>query len=457
MANAAFFDLDRTLLKRASGPLLNEALQGAGLVPGRSVPGLSAMYRVTDLLGESLPALALARGAALLSRGWSIEAVRDAAEQAAAALVEEVAPYAPALLDEHRRAGRTLVLATTTPHALIVPLAERLGFDDVVATRYAEADGAYTGRLAGEFVWARGKLAAVKRWAKERDVDLRSSYAYSDSVYDLPLLQAVGFPNAVNPDARLQAVATVRRWPVLHLDAPPGVPKIGGVELLELASRLAIPELMPYARFDIDGIDRVPSRGAAIVVCNHRSYFDPLALGVALARARRLPRFLGKKEVFDAPVVGSLARAMGQIRVDREGSGASAMHEAERALHAGEVIALMPQATIPRGEAFFEPVLTGKTGAARLAAATGAPVIPIGLWGTEQVWPRSSRLPRIQNVVHPPTVRIRVGPPVALTLDDPVADTERIMSAIVDQLPPQARIRRKPTPEELALTAPPKS
>jgi putative phosphoserine phosphatase/1-acylglycerol-3-phosphate O-acyltransferase len=433
--SAAFFDLDRTLLKRASGPLLNEALADAGLIPDRPVPGMKLLYRFNDVVGESLPAMALARGAALMARGWSADAVRQAAASAADRLAGEVAPYARTLLDEHRRAGRPLVLATTTPHDMVAPLAGALGFDDVVATRYAEEDGSYTGRLEGEFVWATGKLSAVRRWAADHGADLRTSYAYSDSFSDLPLLNAVGHPHAVNPDPRLQAAALVRRWPVLHLDVPPGVPKVAGVEPLEVVRWLALPQLLPFARFDIEGVERIPRHGPAIIAANHRSYFDPIVMGLACARSGRLPRFMAKREVLDAPVLGQVVRALGQIRVDREGAPADAMREAERALLAGELVAIMPQGTIPRGDAFNDPVLHGKTGTARLAASTGAPVIPMALWGTEDVWPRASKVPRVFNVLHPPTVHVRVGPPVALTHDDPVADTDRIMSAIAAALP----------------------
>jgi putative phosphoserine phosphatase/1-acylglycerol-3-phosphate O-acyltransferase len=165
-------------------------------------------------------------------------------------------------------------------------------------------------------------------------------------------------------------------------------------------------------------------------------------------------RFLGKKEVFDAPVVGDLARAMGGIRVERGSGSDEPLREAASALEAGEIVALMPQGTIPRGRAFFDPVLKGRWGAARLAAMSGAPVIPVGLWGTEKVWPRSAKVPNLTNVVHPPTVRVRVGPPVVLGRDDPEADTEAIMAAITALLPPEALIAREPTPEELALAMP---
>ena len=115
---------------------------------------------------------------------------------------------------------------------------------------------------------------------------------------------------------------------------------------------------------------------------------------------------------------------------------------------------LAPEGTIPRGPAFFDPVLKGRWGAARLAAETRAPVIPVGLWGTEKVWPRSSRLPEL-SLTDRPHVSATVGRPVKLKYDDPDADTKRIMKAISGLLPAEANEQRTPTPEELALTYPP--
>lgn len=438
--SAAFFDLDRTILKGASGPLITEALVAAGVMPERPLPGQGLLYRLFDLVGENLPSIALARGAAMVARGWSRSAVLEAAKDAAERLDILVAPYARPLLDEHRKAGRPVVLATTTPRDLVQAFAERLGFDDVVATEYAEdGDGYYTGGLAGGFVWGLGKAAAVRDWARERSVDLGSSFAYSDSVFDVPLLTGVGHPHAVNPDPRLLAYALLRRWPVLWLDVPPGVPKLAGIEPFDLLRVVARPAFFPYARFDISGVENIPDEGPAIIVANHRSYFDPVAVGLTVMQSGRPLRFLGKKEVFDAPVVGPLARAMGGIRVDRGShSAADSLREAARALHAGDIVAVMPQGTIPRGSAFFDPVLKGKSGAARLAASTRAPVVPIGLWGTERVWPRSAKLPNVLNLTNPPRLRLRVGPPVELSYADTRADTETIMAAIMDLLPAEA-------------------
>ena len=247
----------------------------------------------------------------------------------------------------------------------------------------------------------------------------------------------------------------MRRWPILSFDAPPGVPKILGVEPQQVLQAFARPELIPYARFDIEGTDHIPEAGAAIVVGNHRSYFDPMAMGLALSKRGRPVRFLGKKEVFDAPVVGSLAKAFGGIRVERGTGSDEPLEAAAAALEAGELVALMPQGTIPRGPAFFDPVLKGRWGAARLAAMSKAPVIPVGIWGTEHVWPRSARLPAVWNVTNPPLVTVRVGPPVKLNYKSADADTKAIMKAITELLPPEAHERREPSEEELARTYPP--
>jgi putative phosphoserine phosphatase/1-acylglycerol-3-phosphate O-acyltransferase len=453
---AAFFDLDRTLLRGASGPVIGEALKTAG-VTDRSIPGEQLLYRAYDLFGENRPSMEVTRRAVRFASGWVRTQVQEAGELAAEALAASLQPFARPIFEEHRAAGRPLVLATTTPYDLVKPLADALGFDDVVATRYGARDGVYDGTLDGEFVWGAGKLRAIAAWAAQNAVALSESWAYSDSYYDVPMLSAVRHPVVVNPDPRLAVLAVVRRWPIVHLDVPSGVPKLPvvGIEPQKALMPLARPELIPYARFDIAGVEHIPEDGPGIVVGNHRSYFDPLAMALTLAKRGRPVRFLGKKEVFDAPIVGPLAKAMGGIRVERGTGSDEPLAAAALALEAGELVAMMPQGTIPRGPAFFDPVLKGRWGAARLVAMTGAPVIPVGLWGTEKVWPRSERLPDVLALRHPPMVTIRVGPAVeglaGESLDD---DTAAIMAAIADLLPPEAREVRTPTQAELAKTYP---
>lgn len=456
MAGAAFFDLDRTLLQGGTGPLLSRAMYELGVV-SRRLPGEAALFKVFDVLGETLPSIFLARQATLVAKGRDAATFDEAAVAAAESIHEVVHPFAHAMIEHHRREGRPVVLATTTPRHLIGPLAERLGFDDVVATRYGIGeDGLFDGSISGPFVWSRGKLAAVRDWARAHEVTLAESYAYSDSIYDTPLLEAVGHPSAVNPDPRLTAYALLRRWPIVHFDVSPGVAKLPvlGWELQRVAHQLFRPELFPYARFDVAGVENIPRTGPVILVANHRSYFDVAALAQVVRHSGRTVRIMAKKEIFDIPVLGQLASAMGGIRVDRGASGQESFDVASVALEGGEMVALLPQGTIPRGRKFFDPRLTGKSGAARLAALTRAPVVPIGLWGTEKVWPRSSALPDVTSVLHPREVRIRVGEPVELTYRSAAADTRRIMAAITDLLPPQARSAYEPTDEELRATYP---
>lgn len=227
-----------------------------------------------------------------------------------------------------------------------------------------------------------------------------------------------------------------------------------GMEVQRLALQFARPAAYPYARFEIRGIENIPADGPVILCANHRSYFDVSAMSIVVGKSGRTARFLGKKEVFDAPIVGQVAAAMGGIRVDRGTGSDEPLRAAAEALDGGEMVAMMPQGTIPRGPAFFEPQLVGRWGAAQLAHMSGAAVVPVGLWGTEKVWPRAGRGPKMLALADPPIVRISVGEPVAIKGRSVDADTKRIMKAIMAELPAAAGERCTPTADELALTYP---
>ena len=452
---AAFFDLDRTLLRGASGPIITGGLRSYGLVSEKSIPGESLLFGVFNVIGETLPSMALTRQGARAAKGWSVKDTRAAAASIAQELVDAVEPFAREVIADHKAAGRSVVLATTTPIDLVRPFAELLGMDDVLATHYRLADdGTYDGTIDGEFVWNRGKAREVAEWARANEVDLAQSYAYSDSIFDVPLLSSVGNPVAVNPDPRLFAYAKMRRWETVWFNAPPGVPKPLGVEPQDVVAQLVRPEFIPWMRFDMDGVENIPEDGGVILASNHRSYVDPLVVSLVAAKDNRPARFLSKKEVTDAPVVGPIVRSLGAIRVDREGDTADSTKQAATALRAGELIALFPQGTIPRGEKFFEPDLEGRYGAIRLALETDRPLIPMALWGTEKAWPRNRKLPYLLNLADPPVIRVRVGKayrPTSNNLDEAIAE---LMSKIQDLLPEQARHTYVPTKAELAATQP---
>ena len=453
--SAAIFDLDRTLISTSSATVFRSHLAEAGLTGGGDIPLADVFSRFYEQFGENWLMMQPARLASRAAAGWNIDTVAAAMKGAADELAEMVLPFATMTIEEHRSDGHLLVMATTSPHPFVDPFAERLGFDGVIATDWQRDGDVYTGRMEGGFVWGRAKADAVERWANDNGVSLSSSWAYSDSYFDSPLLAMVGHPVAVNPDLQLRATAAIRGWKVRSFDRADGVETLIGRELQEWLRPLMRPSLMaPNASIEFEGVENIPSAGGAIVVFNHRSYFDPTVMGLLIAKAGRNIRGLGKKEVFDAPVVGDLMKASGGIRVDRGTGSDEPLAAAVTAVAGGELLMLAPEGTIPRGPAFFEPKLKGRWGAARLAAATHAPVIPVGLWGTERVWPRSSRLPRL-SLTRRPKIIARVGPPVELEYDDPDADTERIMEAISEQLPPEAHEPHTPTAEELLLTYPP--
>ncbi|MBY8885615.1 1-acyl-sn-glycerol-3-phosphate acyltransferase [Streptomyces sp. PTM05] len=158
-------------------------------------------------------------------------------------------------------------------------------------------------------------------------------------------------------------------------------------------------------RFDIAGTEHVPREGGAVLVSNHISYLDFVFAGLAARPAKRLVRFMAKESVFRHKVSGPLMRAMKHIPVDRA-QGVHAYDNALRALRAGEVVGVFPEATISRSftlKAF-------KSGAARLAQEAGVPLLPMALWGTQRMWTKGHprRLGR-----HRFPVTLRVGAPLA--------------------------------------------
>lgn len=185
---------------------------------------------------------------------------------------------------------------------------------------------------------------------------------------------------------------------------------------------------------DWRGAEHLPAHGGVIVITNHVSHFDPLAFAHFLYDNGRPPRFLAKAAIFDVPFVGTVLRGAGQIPVFRESTDASkAFSAAVDAVRGGECVAFYPEATITRDEGLWPMV--GKTGAARVALATGAPVVPIAQWGPQDVLaPYSKRF----RLIPRKTMHLLAGPPVDLSpyIGRPVdaellrVVTEELMAAI---------------------------
>ena len=180
-------------------------------------------------------------------------------------------------------------------------------------------------------------------------------------------------------------------------------------------------------RFTMTGTEHVPRSGGVLLACNHISYVDFVYGGFAAHPSRRLVRFMAKREIFDHPVGGPVMRSMHHIEVDR-GEGLASFHTAVDYLRAGEAVGIFPEATISRALELKE----FKTGAVRIAAAAGVPLVPVVLWGTQRMITKDH--PR--DLSRGKTIAIRVGAPLRPTGDDPVAETAELkatMSRLLDE------------------------
>jgi HAD superfamily hydrolase (TIGR01490 family) len=219
--SAAFFDLDKTVIAKSSALAFGRPFYRDGLINRRDVIKGAYSKLLLRMGGSDEQAMARTRDyLAELCKGWPADQVAQIVRET---LDELINPYvyaeAAALIAEHRAAGRDVVLVSGSGDELVRPIGEALGITDVIASRMVVRDGRYTGEIdfyaAGE-----NKVVEVQKLAAERGYDLADSFAYSDSVTDVPLLSCVGHPTAVNPDRGLRRVAVERGWPVLEFRHP---------------------------------------------------------------------------------------------------------------------------------------------------------------------------------------------------------------------------------------------
>src|SRR5919109_2852902 len=218
---AAFFDLDKTVISKSSSLALTRPFYRAGLVTRSQLLKGAYAQLVYLMLGADQKRMDRAKAGMLaLTTGWSKQEIEELVREA---LEEVIDPYiyqeALDLIALHRALGRRVYIVSSSPEEVVRPLAERLGVDDIVATRAESVNGKYTGRLEF-YCYREQKAEAIRRLADKEGIDLRGSYAYSDSVTDGPMLEAVGNPVAVNPDRDLRREAEKRGWQIRQFRRP---------------------------------------------------------------------------------------------------------------------------------------------------------------------------------------------------------------------------------------------
>jgi HAD superfamily hydrolase (TIGR01490 family) len=218
---AAFFDLDKTVIAKSSALAFGRPFFRDGLITRRDVVKAAYAQLIYKIGGADAQQMARIRDyVAKLCKGWRVEQVQQIVSET---LHELIHPYiyaeAAALIEDHLAAGRDVILVSASGEEMVRPIGDLLGATDVIATRMVIEDGRYTGEVA---FYAAGeqKVAAVRELAERRGYDLTQSFAYSDSISDVPLLAAVGHPTAVNADRGLRRVAVERGWQMLEFRHP---------------------------------------------------------------------------------------------------------------------------------------------------------------------------------------------------------------------------------------------
>lgn len=230
---AAFFDLDKTVIAKASMVAFSRPLYRAGMISpwlvGRAMWG----QMIFQLYGADEERMRKVRESALrVTRGWEQARIAAIVRETLTDVIEPIV-YVEALdlIREHQDAGRRVFIVSASPEEIVTPLAQYLGVDEAISTRAClDEQGRYTGEVEF-YAYGPHKAAAILEAAEQQGIDLAASYAYSDSITDLPMLEVVGHPVVVNPDRELLRAARERDWVVRNFEH--GVP---------LRERVSVPQ-----------------------------------------------------------------------------------------------------------------------------------------------------------------------------------------------------------------------
>jgi putative phosphoserine phosphatase/1-acylglycerol-3-phosphate O-acyltransferase len=343
-----------------------------------------------------------------------------------------VFPEMRALIEEHRRKGHVLVLASSAASFQLAAAARDLGIDHVLCTRLEARDGVLTGKTKGPILWGRAKADAVRDFCRKQGLDLARSYFYADGDEDAALMRLVGQPRPTNPGESLAREAESRGWPLQRFTSR-GRPPMAAYVRGTLATASAVPVFLGAAamraltgdkreaanfltstlteivlalgkvRLDIVGEENLWASRPAVFIWNHRNIFDAQIVG------RLVQRDFGavaKKELQSVPLFAAASRFMHIAFVDRADtkSAVASLEPATQLLREGISILVAPEGTRVEGAGVGE----FKKGAFRMAMAAGVPVVPIVIRNVEDIGSRAS------GTMRPGTVHVAVLPPVSV-------------------------------------------
>ncbi|MGV1087184.1 MAG: HAD-IB family hydrolase [Mycobacterium sp.] len=218
---AAFFDLDKTVIAKSSTLAFSKPFFNQGLLNRRAVLKSSYAQFLFLMSGADHDQMDRMRSyVTSMCAGWDVEQIKSIVNETLHDIVDPlVFAEAAELIADHRLCGRDVVVVSASGEEIVGPIARALGATHAMATRMVVEDGKYTGEIAF-YCYGEGKAAAIRELAALEGYSLEHCYAYSDSVTDLPMLEEVGHPCAVNPDRALRKEAGARGWPVLGFSRP---------------------------------------------------------------------------------------------------------------------------------------------------------------------------------------------------------------------------------------------
>ncbi|KZS58099.1 HAD-IB family hydrolase/lysophospholipid acyltransferase family protein [Mycobacterium ostraviense] len=446
----AFFDLDGTLVAGFTAVILTQERlrrrdMGVGELLSMVQAGLNhtlGRIEFEDLIIKASSAL----------RGRQLSDLEEIGERLFHQRIEpRIYPEMRELVRAHMARGHTVVLSSSALTIQVEPVARFLGITNMLTNKFeVNDDGLLTGDVVRPILWGPGKAAAVQRFAAEHGIDLKDSYFYADGDEDVALMYLVGNPRPTNPEGKMAAVAKRRGWPILKFNSR------GGVGLRRQLRTLAgFSTMFPVAagavglgvltgsrrrgvnfftsnfsqlllatsgvHLNVIGKENLTAQRPAVFIFNHRNQVDPVIAG-ALVRDNWVG--VGKKELQNDPIMGTLGKLLDGVFVDRDDPVAAVetLHTVEDRARKGLSIVIAPEGT----RLDTTEVGPFKKGPFRIAMAAGIPIVPIVIRNAEIVASRNS------TTINPGTVDVAVFPPIPVddwsldTLPDRIAEVRQL-------------------------------
>jgi len=459
----AFFDFDGTIIYGYSATTyLREQLKRGDVTPRQLIELVKTMVEF-GLGNMGFSAMMMATSQYL--RGIEeADYLNFSEELYRKHIAKLVYPESRALIEAHLRKRHTVALVSAATPYQVTPAARELGIEHVKCTHLEVVDGQFTGSVIKPTCYGMGKVDAAEQLAEEFNLKIDESYFYSDSDEDIQLLEFVGKPRPLNPNARLRRIARGRGWPVRDFTSRG---KIGirdyvrtfAAQTSMLSSLLAgipiyaLTGSMNKARnfstslfadtacaivgieLDVTGEENIWANRPCIFLFNHQSQADVIVLPALL---RRDLAAVGKKEIGDVPIIGTLMKLGGTVLIDRENSrSARAAMEPliDVILKEGRSVCIAPEGT----RSTSTNLGRFKKGAFHLAMQAGVPIVPIVIHNAIDVAARG------ENILRPATVKVVVLPAVDTsqwsfsTMDEHVSDVRDLFLDELDQAQHQNR------------------